>query len=47
MRHDHTSAHREWTHDEPRNGRFQCLALWGLVAILLALAGWSLYSAVV
>ena len=47
MRHDPTNAHWEWTHDDPRNGRFQRLALWGLVAILLALAGWSLYSAVV
>ena len=46
MQRDHSSWQSEWSHDEQRHTRLESVALVSLVAILLILAGWSLYSAV-
>lgn len=46
MRRDHSNWHWEWSHDEPLDARWEFFALLSLVAILLGLAGWSLYSAI-
>jgi len=45
MRRDHANCDWDWSHNERRYARFQFVALLSLIAALLALAGWSLYSA--
>jgi uncharacterized membrane protein YhdT len=45
MRRDQANRDWEWSDDNSRHARLELLALWALVAVLLALAGWSICAA--
>jgi hypothetical protein len=45
VRQDEANRDWEWSDDNRRHARLELLALWALVAVLLALAGWSISAA--